>query len=956
MKRETATVRVWPALGPLLDAHGPLAVVDLETTGLPDRRSAHVIEFAAALVDPGRETAETLSTLIRPRGELPAAIRRLTGLTDADLADAPRLDQVAPALAEALRGRTIIAHNAAFERHFLAKDIAAALQSARYLDTQDLLGLTHPIAADQRLESFTQLLLGRPEKHRALADVLDTVEILVKVAEGAADGHARYVNARRALDRFAPESGWRPILGVGFAAGEEPEEESPFVAIGETDEAPVPFDEDAIAAALADEARGRRAFPRYRVRDEQIELARAFARNLKRGETLLIEGGTGVGKSLAYLAAAIPFVMDAREGKRKQPVIVSTRTKLLQDQLLGKDIAAAARFLGYPGLKAISIKGRANYVCERRLKDALAEGRDPELFIEERLTYATLLACARNRPHGEVGTLPAALHFRHPRLRELVRASVASRAEQCSREDCAKHPSCPFGQRRASLGKADLVVANHDLLLRWPPDYPSFSHVIIDEGHELAGVADEVFASTVRPEEIIERLDETFGAPSKMGLERDPGSGILPRKQRMEAAKEVRELRRTLLVDLSSLGRSLADHVSDFGELELPPFAEERHPDAARIAGACAARLEHLAGLAERLEDAAEWSFDEEPAASDADGPVRRHAGAWRDDARALRLAFLGETEGVVAAFSRLTVPYDRWTLALRAVAPGEVFNTVFMDGLDSFAAVSASLFIDGDEFAALGELEIDTFAGRRLRRVRVDSPFDYASHLRVAALAGSGELEWDTARVIETLARRLGGRTLGLFTSLRRMHAVADRLAMALAGDDIEVLAPRRAGDDPAALVERFRTAPGGAVLLGARTFWQGLDLPGDSLQAVVIEKLPFEVPTELRKRRESRVREAGGRPFERYTLGKMLLYLKQMAGRLIRTESDRGVVVIVEGRTDKGYFRQLHHAFPEGTKIQVLSPDHVLDMLDDVGLGIDPPPADENGIEPLTRGDSES
>jgi len=123
-----------------------------------------------------------------------------------------------------------------------------------------------------------------------------------------------------------------------------------------------------------------------------------------------------------------------------------------------------------------------------------------------------------------------------------------------------------------------------------------------------------------------------------------------------------------------------------------------------------------------------------------------------------------------------------------------------------------------------------------------------------------------------------------------------------------------------------------------------------------VVIEKLPFEVPTELRKRRESRVREAGGRPFERYTLGKMLLYLKQMAGRLIRTESDRGVVVIVEGRTDKGYFRQLHHAFPEGTKIQVLSPDHVLDMLDDVGLGIDPPPADENGIEPLTRGDSES
>ncbi len=948
-KRETATVRVWPALGPLLDAHGPLAVVDLETTGLPERRSAHVIEFAAALVDPGRDTVETISTLVRPRGALPAAIRRLTGLSDEDLADAPRLAEVAPVLADALRGRTIVAHNAAFERHFLAKDIDRALQGARYLDTQDLLGLTHPDARDQRLESFTQLLLGRAEQHRALPDVLDTLEILVKIAAGAADGHARYVHARRALDRFAPESGWRPLLGEGFAASDDLEEESPFVAIGATDEAPVPFDEDAIAAALADEARGRRAFPGYRVREEQIELARAFARNLKRGETLLIEGGTGVGKSLAYLAAVIPFVMDAREGKRKQPVIVSTRTKLLQDQLLGKDIAAAARFLGWPELRAISIKGRANYVCERRLKDALAEGRDPELFVEERLTYATLLACARNRPHGEVGTLPAALHFRHPRLRELVRASVASRAEQCSREDCAKHPSCPFGLRRAALGKADLVVANHDLLLRWPPDYPSFSHVIVDEGHELAGVADEVYAQTVRPEEIVERLDETFGPPSKMGLERDPGPGLLPRKQRMEASKEVRELRRALLVDLSSLGRSLADHAGEFGELELPALAEGRFADAARVADACAARLEHLAGLAERLEDAAEWSFDEDPNSRDADGPVRRHAEAWRDNARGLRLAFEGGREGVVAGFSRLSVPYDRWTLALRAVAPGEVFHLAFMEGLDSFAAVSASLFIDGDEFAALGELEIDAFAGRPLRRVRVASPFDYESHLRVAALSQVGDLEWETARTIEAVARRLGGRTLGLFTSLRRMNAVADRLGVALAGDEIEVLAPRRAGDDPAGLVERFRNAPGGAVLLGARTFWQGLDLPGESLQAVVIEKLPFEVPTELRRRREDRVREEGGRPFERYTLGKMLLYLKQMAGRLIRTETDRGVVVIVEGRTDKGYFRRLKHAFPEGTELRVVPPDRILDLLDELELGVE-------AAEALTPDDSES
>ena len=309
VKRETATLRAWPALRPLLEVHGPMAVVDLETTGLPDRRSSHIIEFAAVLVDPDRESVETVSTLIRPRSSLSPAIRRLTGLSDAVLDAAPRLDEVASSLAECLQGRAIIAHNAPFERHFLAKEIDRRLERARYLDTQELLGLTHPDAKDQRLESFSQMLLGRPERHRALSDALDTLEIVVAVADGAAASEPRYVHARRALDRFAPESDWRPLLGSGLGSPDE-HESSPFVAIGETAEAPVPFDEDAIAAVLADEARGRRAFPGYRVRHEQIELARAFARNLARGETLLLEGGTGVGKSLAYLAAAIPFAMD----------------------------------------------------------------------------------------------------------------------------------------------------------------------------------------------------------------------------------------------------------------------------------------------------------------------------------------------------------------------------------------------------------------------------------------------------------------------------------------------------------------------------------------------------------------------------------------------------------------------------------------------------------------------
>jgi ATP-dependent DNA helicase DinG len=204
---------------------------------------------------------------------------------------------------------------------------------------------------------------------------------------------------------------------------------------------------------------------------------------------------------------------------------------------------------------------------------------------------------------------------------------------------------------------------------------------------------------------------------------------------------------------------------------------------------------------------------------------------------------------------------------------------------------------------------------------------------MRVVALRdGGGDLVSETVAVLEDLARRLGGRSLGLFTSLRRMYDAAEELAPRLRDEGIDVLTPRRAADDPGALVARFSN--GAAVLLGARKFWQGLDIPGESLQAVVIEKLPFEVPTELRKRREKLLQARGVSAFERYTMGRMLLNLKQMVGRLIRSEEDRGIVVIVEGRTDRRYFRRLAEALPPGARVQVAQREEIGALLADVRI----------------------
>ncbi len=897
---------------------GSYAVVDFETTGLSGDARAEILEVGALLVDPGVLSVSTLETLVRPERKVPAVITRLTGITDELVAEAPALSDVREAIAKRLAGRALIAHNAEFEKFFLERDVMREAATARYLDTQDLLAVTHPDAPDLRLETFTRRLLGSEERHRALADALDAARVLSQVSVGARAGEPRYAAAREALARFAPDAPWLALLPAD-AKRQVAKPEAPWLEIGESHEEPVPFEEEAIAAVLADEARGRRHFPGFRVRQEQIRLARHFVRNLKDGGVLLLEGGTGVGKSLAYLSAAIPFVMTRPPGARREPVVISTRTKLLQDQLLQKDITAAAGFLGWPGLRALSMKGRANYACARRLGRVLEEGDEARIFAEERMAYAVLEACARIRSHGELRAAPVALFHRFRALRDLVQRAVTTRAEQCSREQCAGEVDCPFGRRRAALADAQLVVANHDLLLRWPPDYPGFSHAIADEAHELAGVADDVYAQDVRPEEVLARIDDVFGRPNE-----PRGVALLPGRERRAVKKDALAWRRGVQQDLVSLGRVLAPHADDFGTVHVPETPGSSFAPARSLAEAAATRLEGLAGDIE--------SMDASEAEESASGPVSRAAADLRGWAAALRVALDGGGGDAVASFEELSASYDGWRCVVRPVSPAAPFEEQFLSRLESFAGVSASLFVEGDAFASLGDLELESRARDRLVRVSAPSPFPYGEHMRVVALESAGDVVAETTEVIEELTLRLGGRVLGLFTNRSRMNQVAERLAPRLLAAGIEVLTPRRASDDLNALLERFRQ--GGAVLLGARAFWQGIDVPGTDLQAVVIEKLPFDVPTELSRRRERRLEQEGVNVFDRYTLGRMLLHLKQMIGRLIRSEQDRGLVVIVEGRTRKNYFRRLPNALPPGSRVEVAKLSDLGRLLGEVGI----------------------
>lgn len=990
------------ALMPFVEHLGALAVLDFETTGLDPERGAEIIEIGAVLLDAGSTQLTTVHSLVRMQGEgrIPPAIERLTGIRDTELREAPCIDAVKSELTELLRHRVILAHNAEFEKNFLSQYVdrlfasdtfmSNGLEVARYLDSQDLLAITYPDTPTLRLDWFASKLLERTEKHRGLEDAIDTLCVLAQIAEGARRGETRYGVAREALQNYVPQSPWLELL-PDTKSHSLSLPHSDFVAIGETTESPVPFDADAIAAALRDLARGRRYFKNYQLREGQVELARKFVSALSgdcETKITLLEGGTGIGKSLAYLAAAIPYVMETAAASDRRPVVISTRTKLLQDQLLQKDIAAAARFLGYPELRAIAMKGRANYACARRLQSVLAEGCDREStagkqgnLFSDGMAYAALFSASQIRVSGEVGGVAPGIRRRFEPLSDLLRHSVSYRSDQCTREQCAAASPCAFGMKRKALAQAHLIVVNHDLLLRWPPDYPSFTHLIVDEVHELAGVADEAYAQEVVPEALLDDFDEAFG--------KGKTRAIVTKKQLQALGEdEVKRWRKELDQDFKALDGLLKGCPDEYGSVPVSAFLCPIDPSERNSKGVRErserfhAKLPALRELAEVLSGRLQKTASElrkickENIQNECEIPtLDRVVSNFEQAAENLKIAFTDSTHEYVVAFENLPTKdrrFDRWRLVLRPILLATRFQEEFLSKLECFAGVSASLFIGTkrigenrkvtqDSFAALGEIGINE---QDVQIFAVPSPFPYAEQMRVVALRPSDDirdfsapdtasavksnstrgfaqngfsgdeiLKRQTAEVIADLARALGGRTLGLFTSLKRMNEVADLLAETLREDDIEVLTPRAAGDDPALLVERFRNER--SVLLGARSFWQGLDIAGDALQAVVIEKYPFEVPTELRKRREARLKETGMNTFDRYTLAKMMLYLKQMVGRLIRSEEDRGIVVIVEGRTDKNYFKKLDRALPPGSKICVAERSELKNFLRELKIG---------------------
>ncbi len=931
--------------------------LDLETTGLDPNRDA-IIEIGLVRFR-GDEILDKWSSLVNPGKLVPASITRLTGITNQDVAHAPRLEELIDPVRRFVGETPLVAHNAAFDLGFLRSAGLSFTQPA--IDTFELASIVLPsqpsYSLGALLEHFGHFLSGA---HRALADAQATAQLLASLQEYAA---TLPLPTLIEINRLAANSRWslQPI----FAAAEQRATQTAFLkrhermalAAGDLGpllnpaanwtpfgeeltpvEQPEPVDTDLLAAFLEPGGPLAAVFAGYEHRAPQVEMLRAVADAFNNEDHLLIEAGTGTGKSLAYLLPAIAWAVQNR-----RRVVISTNTINLQDQLVTKDVPdlvhvfdelATTHVADLPpallrlaeqgrGVRVALLKGRANYLCLRRL-DALRSHDD--LSEDELRVVARVLVWLGQTVTGDRGEI-----FLPGGRDQAVWARLATESGACTPERCAvnQRGRCFFYRNRQQAEAAHLLIVNHALLLsdvavnnRVLPDY---RHLIIDEAHHLEDATTNQLSFQATQEGLERLLADIY---PEGGQQR---SGVLyeARKHSVALAPTVRAAVEAQVYAAQQQCERSRDRLREFFAV-LARFLEPAQGGARSYSQRIRldSKVRSQPGWAP-VEMA--WDAVGAPLYDLAEALTRLSAGLadlQGDSAQApdqtqslddlvLDLANLGGQvlETYEQLYAAITHP-SRDSIYWVEVAPQNNRLSLHAAPLHIGPLVETHLFHQKDNViltsATLRTADSYDYIRERLhafeaRTVTVGSPFDYKSSTLVYIPTDVDDpnthaFQTQVEASIRALARALTGRTMALFTSYDQLRRTADAITQDLLAAGI-ALYQQGDGGSRRQLLENFRANPH-AVLLGTRSFWEGVDVVGPALSGLVLTRLPFAVPTDPIVAARA---ETFDNPFYQYSVPDAILRFRQGFGRLIRSQSDRGVCVILDNRVLTKQYGQL-------------------------------------------------
>jgi ATP-dependent DNA helicase DinG len=625
----------------------------------------------------------------------------------------------------------------------------------------------------------------------------------------------------------------------------------------------------------------------FRHRDSQIEMAEKIEATINRAGVLVAEAGTGTGKTFAYLVPAL------RSGGK---VIISTGTKTLQDQLFHRDIPTVIKALGIPVTTAL-LKGRANYVCLHHLEIAAADGR---FTSRDDVKHIQSIKRFANRSLDGGGTGDRAELPEVPERAGAWNQAVSTR-ENCLGSQCSRYEECFVIKARKKAMESEVVVVNHhlffaDLVLKddGAQDLlPACNTVIFDEAHQLPSTATMFFGESVSTSQLIELARDT----RLMGIQHAADFKDL---QDAAGALDIaaRDLRLVVSEDFAKLpGQAV---VSREGFDEVYADAQQKLTELRELLESQADRAQELANCMTRADEFAQ------------------RMKSWQDKS----------IEGYVRwgeAFSQ-SLAFHLTPLSIADIFRAQVFGQK-----RAWIFTSATLAVKGDfghyqtemgltAPAAAEEFEddADAFNERRVETASWASPFDYPNQalLYLPENLPAPNTPTHTEAIVDAalpLIEAAGGRTFMLFTSLKAMDRAYEMLKTKFAEREYEFPLMVQGEGTRTELLERFRKL-GNAVLVASHSFWEGVDVKGSALSVVVIDKLPFAAPDDpVLAARIAAIDASGGNAFMHYQVPHAAITLKQGAGRLIRDETDRGVLMIGDTRlVDKPYGKRIWQSLP--------------------------------------------
>jgi ATP-dependent DNA helicase DinG len=909
-----------------------IVAIDIETTGLSEERDA-IIEIGAVKFK-GHRVEDEWSTLLNPNRHIPEFVSGLTGISDVEVRNAPRFDEVAEELEAFVGNAPIVGHNVRFDLGFLQR--AGLFSYNEVIDTYELASVLMPTASRYNLGALgKQLGILLPATHRALDDAkvtmaafnrlfeiarelpIEVVAEIVRLSEPLEWDAAwlfQEVIRARAKEGIQSKKTKKKDAGVWF-------DESKFPPLANP-ENPLPLDPDEIASVLEYGGPFARYFDSFEQRPEQVDMLRAVTNALSYGSHLMVEAGTGVGKSFAYLVPAALFAL-----QNNTRVVVSTNTINLQDQLIQRDLPNLSQALDLDFRFAV-LKGRSNYLCPRRLENLRHYG--PRTKDEMRV-LAKVMVWQLNNQSGD----RSELNLTGPTERD-VWVRVSAEDDACTTETCIKRTggACPFHRAKTMSQSAHVLVVNHALLLSdvatGSKVLPEYSHLIIDEGHHLETATTNALSFKLNQFDL-ERMMKELGSSSGGVLGRlltETQEALRPSDFGLLQQKVSRAT--DMAFRIEQMNREFYNIVGEFARLQREGQAQSNYSwqmrvlpatrtlpgwDEVEIAWDTTGETFRMLmiSLAEIYKGAAELYAEGHENLEDVMGDISNLARRLTEAETNITGMISKPNPGMVY-WIEVQPNGNRLSLNAAPLSVGPLVEKYLWHEKRSVILTSATLTAHG-EFQYLR----NTLGADEADEMQLGSPYDYEN---AALLYIANDIPEPNAngyqqaldRAILATAKATGGRMLVLFTSYAALKKTAQNITGPLAREDIYVY-EQGDGASPNALLESFK-ATDRAVLLGTRSFWEGVDVPGASLSIVVLTKLPFDVPTDPLIAARSEMYEDS---FQQYYLPEAILKFRQGFGRLIRTASDRGVVAILDRRVlTKQYGRLFLESLPPCTARQ--------------------------------------